>query len=625
MENIPGDKCDEYGCFVYHVLESAHIEVRTCKNVEDKFRSGLIIEVGGLVSVDFISPSRHAASTNGPFLRLTDDSGWLFEKKYGEIVLERVPVTIGLWCFYIDNGDIGMALRRHPYDGSPHVDPKVTYPSMQMVYCDRKVIHPSNGVTSYRVQGTNGWIFDKRLDNEGGSTSMMLPDSFVKTGLFAYELLEDTSVVFKPSASLGSNLSLRKTEIVCCDIIRTDGNGPYLRLTDGTGWIFEKKDDPLQVRRLIIHEGKWTFEIMNNPAGIVQRWQPIDSQRMRNSNTTYATGDHVECDRKVTSSTSGVSFYRVIGTDGWIFDRRNDEPMLKLLKSRGQNSEDFVLGDNQNPWSVDLVRGIAIAYDIQEISHNVTSRCISFRTDSNERINVYYTTRTIGTALDHPSQGKTQLFRRKCTIDDLKQILQNTRYHTRRGYKKQRREEGDGMINSTPYGRGICVDDDDEEEVSRNSLLECDANILKLYKKRDYILKSIKRHDDQRVLDATKMKTKIDHYRKRLEHMYEKSIGKQRQEAAAAAEKEMLRQVECIIEKQRNEMNAADYEERCSQVERTRIAKFLTCGECYHEFSSERARDQHCRDAHGLQCNHCGKTFKSQNGLNNHRSAVGHW
>jgi hypothetical protein len=602
METIPNDKSDEYGCFVYHVLKCA-LEVRTCKSVDDKFRSGLIIEVGGLVSVDFIRPSRHAASTNGPFLRLTDDSGWLFEKKYGDTILERVPVTIGLWCFYIDNDDTEMALRRHPYDGSPRVDPKVTYQSMQMLYCDRKVIHPSNGVTSYRVQGTNGWIFDKRLDNEGGSTSMMLPDSFVKTGLFAYEVLENTAVIFKPSASFVPNYSLRKTEFFCCDIIRRDGNGSYLRLTDGTGWIFEKKDDtPLQVRRLTIHEGKWTFEIMNNPAGIGLRRQPIDSPRTIISDITYATGDHVECDKKVTSSSSGVSFYRVIGTDGWIFDRRFDEPMMRLLKNSAQTSEDFVLGDNQNPWNVDLVRGIAIAYDIQEISHNVTSRCISFHNDSNVRINVYYTTRTIGTALDHPSQGKTQLFRRKCTIDDLKQILQNPRYHTGRGYKKRPREGEDGMINSTPYGRGICFDDDDEEEVSRNSLLECDANISKLYKKRDSILKSIKRHDDQRVLAATKMKTKIDHHTTQLEQKLVKAI-----------------------EKQRNEMNARDYKERCRQAERTRIAKFLTCGECYREFSCEHARDQHCRDAHGLQCSHCGKTFKSQNGLNNHCNAVGHW
>jgi hypothetical protein len=158
------------------------------------------------------------------------------------------------------------------------------------------------------------------------------------------------------------------------------------------------------------------------------------------------------------------------------------------------------------------------------------------------------------------------------------------------------------VINSTPYGRGICVDDDDEEEVSRNSLLECDANISKLYKERDSILKSIKRHEDQRVSEATKMKAKNDLHFKWMKRVLAMKIEKQRQEAAAAAE-----------------------EERCREAERIRIAKSLTCGECYREFSSEQARDQHCRDAHDLQCNYCGKTCKSLNGLNNHRDAVGHW
>ncbi|OEU18269.1 hypothetical protein FRACYDRAFT_183600, partial [Fragilariopsis cylindrus CCMP1102] len=79
---------------------------------------------------------------------------------------------------------------------------------------------------------------------------------------------------------------------------------------------------------------------------------------------------------------------------------------------------------------------MAEAYDLNEISHNITSRCISFR-NNNDRINIYYSTRTIGTALDHPSQGKTQLFRRKCTVEDLKKIFQNPRSHSGKGYKRR--------------------------------------------------------------------------------------------------------------------------------------------------------------------------------------------
>jgi hypothetical protein len=606
MENIPGDKCDEYGCFVYHVLRE--IEVRTCKQVDDKSRSGLTFEEGRLVSIDLIRPSRISKSKNGPFLRLTDDSGWLFEKKYGETILQRLSVTTGLWCFYIDdvydNAEFGRALRCHPCDGSPYIEPNVRYAPMQMIYCDRKVIHPSNGVTSYRVQGTNGWILDKYLDNKGGSSPLMLPDSFVKTGLFAYEMLENIAVRLEPTVSLSdsvsSNTAIRKTEIVCCDTIRSAylkadaGNGPYLRLTDGTGWIFGKRADHNSkiIKPLTIDNGNWSFQIINE--GIKLHRQPIDRKDMT-TNILYNPGDRVDCDKQITSSSSGVSFYRVVGTEGWVFNRRrNGDQIMQMLKSKGlTNPEPFALGDDQSPWDVSFIRGMAAAYDLNEISHNTTSRCISFR-NNNDRINVYYSTRTIGTALDHPSQGKTQLFRRECTVEDLKKIFQDPRSHTGKGYK--RRPSGDGIIreavHSTPHGRGTYLD---EEEYIRNSLIECDARISKLYYERDSILKSIKRHDDRHALVATKMKTKTDDHRKQLA---KKTADKVRQEAAADA---------------------------AAEKERIRMAKSLTCGECYREFSSEQARDQHCRDAHHLQCNYCGKTCKSQNGLNNHRDAVGHW
>lgn len=51
------------------------------------------------------------------------------------------------------------------------------------------------------------------------------------------------------------------------------------------------------------------------------------------------------------------------------------------------------------------------------------------------RVNVYYTTMTVGTCLDHPKQGKTQLFRRDVTEKELEMILRNPRVHTHKGYK----------------------------------------------------------------------------------------------------------------------------------------------------------------------------------------------
>lgn len=68
-----------------------------------------------LVSVDYIRKSRYKHG-NGPFLRLSDGSGWLFEHKKNERVMKQVPVQDGLWIMYADNYPVGINLRRHPID-----------------------------------------------------------------------------------------------------------------------------------------------------------------------------------------------------------------------------------------------------------------------------------------------------------------------------------------------------------------------------------------------------------------------------------------------------------------------------------------------------------------------------
>jgi hypothetical protein len=64
------------------------------------------------------------------------------------------------------------------------------------------------------------------------------------------------------------------------------------------------------------------------------------------------------------------------------------------------------------------VRSLAASHGYQEIQYNPTSRVIIFSNGSMQ-VNVYYTTGTIGTCLDHPTQGKTQLFRRGVVSLDM--------------------------------------------------------------------------------------------------------------------------------------------------------------------------------------------------------------
>lgn len=76
---------------------------------------------------------------------------------------------------------------------------------------------------------------------------------------------------------------------------------------------------------------------------------------------------------------------------------------------------------------------LAAKYGWHKPAHNAKS-CLLSVFKGHMRINIYYTTMTIGTCLLHPVKGKTQLFRRNVTDIELEKIFQNPRVHTNKGY-----------------------------------------------------------------------------------------------------------------------------------------------------------------------------------------------
>lgn len=54
-----------------------------------------------------------------------------------------------------------------------------------------------------------------------------------------------------------------------------------------------------------------------------------------------------------------------------------------------------------------------------------------------ERINVYYSKMTVATCINHPTKGRTQLFRKGVNMDLLKKLFVDPRYHTDMGYYKK--------------------------------------------------------------------------------------------------------------------------------------------------------------------------------------------
>ena len=91
---------------------------------------------------------------------------------------------------------------------------------------------------------------------------------------------------------------------------------------------------------------------------------------------------------------------------------------------------------------LEAVRQAAEESQLHEIYFNQTSRVVSFAPSPDDpqaiiRLNVYYATGTVATCLDHPWQGKTQLFRRDVSMSLLRQLMREPRLHTGTGYHRR--------------------------------------------------------------------------------------------------------------------------------------------------------------------------------------------
>jgi len=547
MESSLEGHSDEVGCFVYKVLYET--DFRNFPNTKDdtRIQSRRPFKPGQYVSIDLRrvkdkDENRHdnhhndnhngnnneytnnnetnhmsnAKNTekkrNGPYLRLSDGSGWLFETKEGEVVMERVlDVEVGLWCFYADNYPSGIGLRSHPNDIITDILHYTGYKflPMQKLYCDRK-FRNEEGVNFYRVQGSFGWVFDKRRvigEGDASTTTTMLNDeTLVKKGLMVYRALQNLAIRNKTNVGDESKTSsfVNEGSLISVDCIResdeNDGNGPFLRLSDGSGWLFEHMNYEKFMEPVPIEKGNWLLNV-TNPVGITIRSQPIDSDDFM-TDVTLEPGEECLCDRKIQFSPK-INFYRVKGRNGWVFDFREEEDyqVMEVIEYYGNITEkenEIDNTKNNDPWTLDFVRGIASAIEgVNEIEMTEefieSRRVISFRNSLEQiRINVYYTTKTVGTCLDHPRKDKSQLFRKNCTNLDLVEIMRNPQV-----YKGSQRD----------CARIDVVHDEDtiDAEIEiRYNILKCDESLAKLRRRKAELLKSIKEHDEIRHDEAEK-------------------------------------------------------------------------------------------------------------------------
>jgi hypothetical protein len=313
--------------------------------------------------------------------------------------------------------------------------------------------------------------------------------------------------------------------------------------------------------------GKWKLKVVAK-AGIQLMKQPI-IDKYDIYTDLFEENQEVVCDRKITSKV-GVNYYRVEDTDGWLFDQHDGLVMMELVSSVDGKMSSGGSDASSSGWSSDYVRGMAAAIDgIQEIDANPQSHILHFQSREDILINVFYPTRTVGTAMIHPSQGKSQLFRRDCSDVELVEIFKNPHVHTEHGYQQKATpvNSSDGSVGS---GFEIGV-----EEELRNSVLECDVELQKHLERRASLFKSIVVHSVKRRIYGNRMNDR------RMKH-------------------------DVFLEEER------------------RIA--LTCQFCNKLYESNSALKNHVCDTPGeLTCHVCGKTCKSNSSFKRHKDSAGHW
>lgn len=301
-------------------------------------------------------------------------------------IAKPVPVETGLWTLYVDNCPMGQSLRHHPTD-NPDVrvmsrdnpDEPVGYETLQKVYCDRKVTNPQTQVCFYRVQAVNQWLMDRRIvrnDATGDTTiTQMLVDALhIRTGVFCFEALENLLVRSKSTVSddAGTSYKIRKGSLVSVDAIQETssdpGNGPFLRLSDGSGWLFTHKNGVPMMKQVHVQPGLWELQVLPTSEGLTMQTNPgvVNSEKDPSPNPPFfAPNTMLQADYRIrimhpscTNEKKSIIYYRIQGTQGWIPDHQADTSCLTIM------TEDLDTMASLNPtpksgWSPDFVRGVA--------------------------------------------------------------------------------------------------------------------------------------------------------------------------------------------------------------------------------------------------------------------------
>jgi hypothetical protein len=97
--------------------------------------------------------------------------------------------------------------------------------------------------------------------------------------------------------------------------------------------------------------------------------------------------------------------------------------------------------------------GLATTHGWNKLSTETSQAAMASYSCQDTRLNFWLSTGTVGSYLDHPRQGKTQLFRREVDMQQADEIFQNPRVHTGAGYQRREHAQKRKSHQKEPKGK----------------------------------------------------------------------------------------------------------------------------------------------------------------------------
>ncbi|GAX17046.1 hypothetical protein FisN_5Hh431 [Fistulifera solaris] len=547
------------------------------------------------------------------------------------------------------------------------------------------VLHSMRDIVKFTHQvastvASPGWVFDRtrapmaKIEGSSDERRCLIADNLVLLNQYAvYQALTDdlfiqTRTDITYNSQRADELRIKKGDMVVVKVIRHSpdfeqhGNGPFLYLADGSGWLYENRNHHQVMKVVPFVSGYWECMVRNNSEKVHLVRHPIDAQEGFFANKiAFYPESLIQCDRKVTNVDTGTSFYRVVGSEGWVPDHVSEKQSLEILSCTSSSAAE--IGDSSvKGWTPDFVRGILATEPSYQETHFEADSCVMTfdRTDKRAgRLNVFLKTQTVGFIACPASSGpmdnfKGQKCKRNCSARDLLRIIQGCSIEKEQVdiydfYEEEKKEIDVIDIVSSQFHEDTIVFQDssgrENEEKLRHQLLLCDGDISNLKIKRRNLLRRLTFFDEERHIavrnvlrfDAAECCIQAHDQAGQtvdrgntvyIDDPYTERLLKYSGKNTATDILGFLKKTQSTI--YRAEPTTADdihdfhsLRSEISDSASTMLSvgssrKQFACGECHRIFNGIYSRDIHCREIHGLYCASCDMIFDSRQQLENH-------